>query len=203
MAGTMSAGLAGVQESCAPNSGNGLYYRVGVKRIQKAKLCLDRFDEEDVAFIGWCSQHRQPCAIGRAGNKWTARQQDGNGFTAYYEVIGKRVRCLYELKSGSTKELMQHYECEDTSAPLSIAKTEDIFNAGKGQRTRKKADVRANRVVVNSRKHGIGMGSVKKRTYCGQEEKCEFTEARKGFRRGERNHAKALARVANAKQARY
>lgn len=97
--------------------------------------------------LGVYSIRRQPVLVARVANVWALVPCTRENVRLYrgraYLVKGRRVEHLvyrdpYENYGLTFRQIMDRYECEDTSRPLYRATTDEIFQAGKGQRTRKK-----------------------------------------------------------------
>jgi len=177
-------------------------YEIGLMRLGEMSVSPQNFSESQISNIGYCSIWRKRCIVGRVHNQWQAvcdTQKACDGFKAHYVVKGKKVICLHPQKSGTIEQVLDAYESADRSKPLSLMKADEIFNAGKGTRFRKKSNISANRVVAKSRKTGERVwGGMAKREICDQYQPSVIVEQRNKFRRGERVHMKALIRKANA-----
>lgn len=122
-------------------------YSVGLMRLNEAHITNEKFNRDDIEFIGWCSINRREVTIGKIGNFWCIRgrslvvelkvqAQYGKDarFKAYYIIKGKHVTILHPDNNGN----MSEFECRDTSKPIYMMKAEEIFYAAKGKRPSRK-----------------------------------------------------------------
>ena len=108
----------------------------------------------DVKELGEYSLRRKPVLVVLTGltsnQQWVlmpcTRQNIAEHRGHCYLVKGRKVeRIEYKHYTGSFEQVMSKYESADLSAPLSIAKTDDIFRAGRGARCRKKPQISGSR----------------------------------------------------------
>lgn len=116
-------------------------YSVGIMRLNEAHITNEKFNRDDIKFIGWCSINRREVTIGKIGNFWCirgrssvvelkvqARYGKDSKFKAYYIVKGKHVTVLHPGNGMN----MNDFECRELSKPLHMMSSDEIFRAGKG-----------------------------------------------------------------------
>lgn len=152
-------------------------YQVGMMRLADMYVAICNLTEADIVLLGRCSIDRVKVLVGKVCNDWhIVTGKAPEGFRAYYVVKGKKVLQLHKHKSGTIDEILQAYECEDTTKPLAFMKADEIFAACKGKRFRKKP------------------GDLARKEYCEKRGESVVVETRHKPKRGERVHMRALIR---------
>jgi hypothetical protein len=129
---------------------------IGQRRLQELALNVGHGVTMtfDVKELGEYSLRRKPVLVVLTGltsnQQWVlmpcTRQNIAEHRGHCYLVKGRKVeRIEYKHYTGSFERVMSKYESADLSAPLSIAKTDDIFRAGRGARCRKKPQISGSR----------------------------------------------------------
>lgn len=114
--------------------------------------------------LGEYSLRRKPILVALSKREWILVPYTRANVEKYRGhcrlVHGKKcIRIEFPHNSGSIRSVLSKYESADLSAPLYAAKTDAIFSAGKGCRTRKKVTekVRENgtvRLVTKTKRFG-------------------------------------------------
>lgn len=152
---------------------------VGLMRLREMKIAECNFSAEQIETIGYFSIWRKPIVVCVVGNQWhvkNAAKCNVNEYRGHGWLIKGRkcIHLAYRHFSGSFDEVMQKYECAYSGKDISKATAEDMFREGADQRTRKRANVSANRIVCKRKKSVRGvkqvvMGRIDSRPYCGTE----------------------------------
>lgn len=177
-------------------------YKVGLMRLKEMHLSVDKFTQAQINDIGISSIHRKKIVVGKEGGAWTvvscSRENCAHFRHHGYVVHGRKVTPLFKSVHGTVGEILDRYESMDRSKPLNMMKAEEVFNAGKGVRTRKKVSVSAAVTFCKRDKNGIAksVGGTHKRDFCGHNDESVIVEHRNKAKRGERVHMRALARKA-------
>ena len=177
-------------------------YKVGLMRLKEMHLSVDKFTQAQINDIGISSIHRKKIVVGKEGDAWTvvscSRENCAHFRHHGYVVHGSKVTPLFKSVHGTVSEILDRYESMDRSKPLNMMKADEVFNAGKGVRTRKKVSVSAAVTFCKRDKNGIAksVGGTHKRDFCGHNDESVIVEHRNKAKRGERVHMRALARKA-------
>lgn len=177
-------------------------YEVGLMRLKEMHLSADKFALGQINDIGINSIHRKKIVVGKEGSSWVVVNCTRENCTHFrhhgYVIHGRKVVPLFREVRGSVAEILDKYESMDRSKPLNMMKADEVFNAGKGARTRKKVSVSAAVTFCKRDKNGIAqsVSGTHKRDYCGRECESKTLEQRNKARRGERVHMRAVARKA-------
>ena len=117
-------------------------YGVGLLRLREMQIASCNFTDEEITFIGRQSLTKRKVIIGKIGNYWRiSGRTDMNGrFRAYYVVNGKRITVLHSTRCPqmTAKQMMDNYECRDTTKPLHMMDADEIFFTAKGRKPSRK-----------------------------------------------------------------
>ena len=130
---------------------------IGQRRLQELGLNVGHGGVTvsfDVKELGEYSLRKQPVLVVLMGltsnQQWVLMPCTRKNIAEHrghcYLVKGRKVeRIEYRHHTGSFEQIMSKYESEDLSSPLRIAKTGEIFMAGKGTRFHKKPHISGSR----------------------------------------------------------
>lgn len=126
-------------------------YGVGLLRLSEIHVSADKFERDDIEYIGRCSINHRKVILGRIGNDWVIAGRAENvsrkveaqfnarlKFRAHYVIIGKRVTMLHEAINMTAVEALRAHEYRERSKPLSQMTAQEIFRIGQGEKPKPK-----------------------------------------------------------------
>ena len=142
-----------------------IYSEIGLRRLKELALPVGEGVAKisfNAAELGEYSLRRKPVLVVLSKREWIlvpCTKKNIEKYRGHCRLVkGKKCsRIEFKHNSGSVRSVLSKYESTDLSTPLYAAKTGEIFNAGKGHKTRKVTQkVREARVglVTKTRRFG-------------------------------------------------